>query len=420
MERVILHADCNCFFASVEMAGKPELKNVPMAVAGDAEKRHGIILAKNDIAKKYGIVTAEPIWKAKAKCKDLVIVEPHYDMYVKYSKAVNRIYQKYTDLIEPFGMDESWLDVTSSRRLFGTGEEIAKRLRAEVKQSLGITISVGVSFNKVFAKLGSDYKKPDATTVITRANFKDIVYPLKVSELLFCGKSSTKVLNDMGIFTIGDLANSNKEYIEKKLGKIGTTLYEYSNGNDTEPVSSIYDEKPLKSISHDITFEKDLVGEAEVKFGVSLISEEVGTRIRKLNKKALTVHVGIKDKNLKVVSKQITLKVPINLTSEIIKVSIELIKSFWDMNKAIRMISISLSNFVAEDYAAFEQLSIFETEDKGKSKVNEKQERLEKAVDLIRNMYGDSSVVRANLLESSLYSKDKFKIKDKTSYKKFN
>ena len=208
-DRAILHCDCNGFFASVETLLDPSLANVPMVVTGDPESRHGIILAKNEKAKKYGIRTAETIWQAKQKCPGLVCVLPHHEMYGQISKRVNEIYLDYTDLVDPFGIDESFLDVTGSLRLFGkTPKELADDVRERVKREIGITISVGVSFCRVFAKLGSDYKKPDATTVIDRSNYREIAYPLPVSDLLFAGRRSTEALAKMGILTIGDLARA--------------------------------------------------------------------------------------------------------------------------------------------------------------------------------------------------------------------
>ena len=197
-DRVILHCDCNSFFASVETALNPEYRNVPMAVCGSEENRHGIVLAKNELAKKYGIVTAETVYSAKKKCPSLVIAKPHYSEYSRYSRMVNDIYARYTDIIEPFGIDESWLDVTASQKIFGSGMDIAERIRAEVKSEIGITVSIGVSFNKVFAKLGSDYKKPDAITEIDEENFKRIVYPLNVADLLFVGKKTAEALASLG------------------------------------------------------------------------------------------------------------------------------------------------------------------------------------------------------------------------------
>ena len=206
MDRVILHCDLNCFYASVELLSHPDLRDVPMAVCGDPNSRHGIILAKNEPAKKFGIQTAETIWQAKKKCPDLVLLPPHHDLYREYSRKVNAIYDEYTDLVEPFGIDESWLDVTHTLHLFGgDARALADALRERMKRQLGLTLSVGVSFNKVFAKLGSDYKKPDATTVISRENWKELVWPLQVGDLLYVGGAARKLLKQYGITTIGQL-----------------------------------------------------------------------------------------------------------------------------------------------------------------------------------------------------------------------
>ena len=218
MNRTILHCDCNGFYASVECILSPELKDVPMADCGNPENRHGLILAKNELAKKYKIQTDETIWQAKKKCPELVLVPPHHDEYKKYSRIVNKIYERYTEKVEPFGIDESWLDVTDSVHLFGDGKQIADTLRKVIFNETGLTISVGVSFNKVLAKLGSDYKKPDATTVINRENFKSIVHPLPVSSLLFVGKKAEQTLHKLYIYTIGDLANSDENLIISRLG----------------------------------------------------------------------------------------------------------------------------------------------------------------------------------------------------------
>ena len=227
-DRVILHCDCNSFFASVETALNPAYANVPMAVCGSQDDRHGIVLAKNELAKRYGIQTAETIVSARRKCPGLVIAEPHYSKYKEYSVRVNQIYSRYTDLVEPFGIDESWLDVTASQKLFGSGLRIAQMISNDVKKELNITISVGVSFNKVFAKLGSDYKKPDAITVISKENFKNIVYPLPVSALLFVGKKTAESLLSIGIRTIGELANTQQHVLQDRFGKVGEMLYTYS------------------------------------------------------------------------------------------------------------------------------------------------------------------------------------------------
>ena len=233
MDRVILHCDLNCFYASVELLSHPDLRDVPMAVCGDPNSRHGIILAKNEPAKKFGIQTAETIWQAKKKCPDLVLLPPHHDLYREYSRKVNAIYDQYTDLVEPFGIDESWLDVTHTLHLFGGDAKVlADTLRERMKQELGLTLSVGISFNKVFAKLGSDYKKPDATTVISRENWKELVWPLQVGDLLYVGGAARKLLKQYGITTIGQLAACKLEMLETLMGKMGLQLYDYANGLD--------------------------------------------------------------------------------------------------------------------------------------------------------------------------------------------
>ena len=253
MDRTILHCDCNAFYASVECVLNPELKKVPMAVGGDEESRHGIILAKNELAKKYNIQTAETIWQAKKKCPDLVIVRPHHDLYYKYSKQVMDIYKRYTDYVESFGPDEAWLDVTGSKRLFGDGVKIANELRRIVREETGLTISVGVSFCKVFAKLGSDYKKPDATTVFSKSNWKQFIYPLSVRDLLFVGKKTGDELERLGVKTIGQLAKYDEHILVRHFGKAGNMLYRYANGLDSEPVKSIYEKEKVKSVGNGMT-----------------------------------------------------------------------------------------------------------------------------------------------------------------------
>ena len=252
-DRTILHCDMNGFYASVELLDYPQYKNIPMAVCGDPKSRHGIILAKNEPAKKFGIKTAETIWQAKKKCPSLVCVPPHHDKYSKYSKMINEIYLRYTDMVEPFSIDESWLDVSASLTLFGSGKEIADQIRETVKKELGLTLSAGVSFNKIFAKMGSEYKKPDATTVITRENYKKIIWPMDISEMFFVGKATADKLKTAGIHTIGDLANTSRPLLVSMLGKHGGMLYDYANGLDEEPVSLYSDREKIKSVGHGMT-----------------------------------------------------------------------------------------------------------------------------------------------------------------------
>ena len=239
MDRVILHCDMNSFYASVECLYNPSIRNKPVAVGGSVEKRNGIILAKNDVAKRFGVKTGDALWQARQKCPNLVIVPPDFKKYIKLSRLAVEIYNSYTNLVEGFGLDECWLDVTGSTHLFGSGEEIAEAIRQRVKTELGITCSIGVSFNKIFAKLGSDMKKPDAITVITKDNYKSTVWPLPVEDLLFVGRATKQKLNRYGIKTIGDLACSNLSFLETLLGKWGSYLWGYANGLDASTVRDI-------------------------------------------------------------------------------------------------------------------------------------------------------------------------------------
>ena len=362
-DRVILHCDCNGFFASVEMLERPELRHVPMAVAGDPESRHGIILAKNELAKAYGVQTAETIWQAKRKCPDLVLVPPHHEKYHEISKQVNRIYLDYTDLVDPFGIDESFLDLTASMHLFPMSPEaLADVIRARVRSEIGITISVGVSFCRVFAKLGSDYKKPDATTVISRENFKELVWPMPASALLFVGKKTGAALERMGIQTIGELAAAEPYRLTKALGEAGATLHRYANGLDTEPVRSYYHRERPKSIGNGMTFRRNIVGEDEVRAGVSLLVDSVAARLREENMKCTVVQVQIKDPEFAVVQRQTTLKRATWLRTEIIDTAMSLIRAAGGMGKMIRALTVTATGLVADDEAE-EQLDIFAVAD---------------------------------------------------------
>lgn len=258
-DRVILHCDLNCFFASVELLRYPALRDVPVAVCGDPESRHGIVLAKNEAAKQLGVKTAETIWQARQKAPHLITLPPHHGLYREYSQKVNAIYGQYTDLVEPFGIDESWLDITGSMHLFGgDGKAIADQLRQRLREELGLTISVGVSFNKIFAKLGSDYKKPDATTVIDRDNWQRIVWPLPVGDLLGVGRSTQKLLRQYGVETIGQLAAFPRETLETLMGKHGAQLHDYANGQENSPVRPQHEAEPVKSVGNGTTFPANL------------------------------------------------------------------------------------------------------------------------------------------------------------------
>lgn len=395
MDRIILHSDCNNFFASVECVLKPELKNVPLAVAGDRETRHGIILAKNELAKRFGVQTAEPIWQAKKKCPELIIVPPHHELYREYSEKINEIYIDYTDQVERFSIDESWLDVTGSTRLFGDGKTIADTIRRRIRKEIGITVSIGVSFNKVFAKLGSDYKKPDATTVLSRENYKEILYPLPVKDMLFVGKRGYETLLKMNIKTIGDLAAADEQLLEKKLGKTAVTLVRYARGEDNEPVMPFYYQREIKSIGKGMTFPRNLLGRDDIAKGVHPLADNIASQMRRKNLKCNTVQVHIKDVNLKTISRQKTLDKPTYLTKEIFDEAMSLICENWRMDKPIRMITVTGTNFADGENGG--QISLFDDIEK-----DTKLEKLELAMDKIRDIYGKDSITQASVLGNDL------------------
>ncbi len=381
-----MHCDLNGFFASVELLAYPEYSDKPVAVCGNPENRHGIILAKNEAAKKYNVKTAETIWQAKKKCPDLILLPPHHDLYEKYSKLVNKIYLRYTNLVEPFGIDESWLDVTGSRLLFGDGAQIADRIRSEVKNELGLTVSVGVSFNKVFAKLGSDYKKPDATTIISKENYKEIVYPLPATDMLYVGKSVFKKLSTMGIKTIGDIANCNAMTLEKLLGKNGIMLYEYACGLDSSPVMDYDASNEVKSVGNGTTFSYDLTKLDEVKDGIMPLCESVSSRLISHGLKAMCVQISVKYNDFSVINRQKHVETPIFSDIDLFKTSIEIFNEVAALKKPIRAITVTASDLVDINEAM--QLSIFEDENEEKIK----KERLAKTKFLLNQKYGKGSV----------------------------
>lgn len=388
MDRIILHCDCNSYFASVETILRPELAQVPMAVAGDPENRHGIILAKNEKAKAFHVQTAEPIWQAKRKCPDLVCVPPHHGLYTEYSKKINQIYLRYTDLVDPFSVDESFLDVTHSIHLFDcTPKELADRIRAQVREEIGLTISVGVSFCRVLAKLGSDMKKPDATTVISRENFKDVVWPRPVSELLFVGRQSETALSKLNIRTIGDLARSDRMLLGKTFGKQGDTLWRYANGLDNEPVQPYDAHREIKSVGNSMTFRRDLKGEAEIRAGIAALSDSVATRLRAAGLKCTVVQVGIKSPEFKYITRQVTLDHSTYLQRELTEVAMGLVKQHWNLRSPVRLLSVTGTNLVPAD-APMEQTSLFASDNAS----YEKQEKVEDAMAKIRSKFGKDAI----------------------------
>lgn len=386
--RAILHCDLNNFFASVEMLSKPELRNIPMAVSGDPNKRHGIILAKNQIARKYGIYTPETVYSALKKCPNLVLVKPHYEEYVKYSELVNEIYKKYTDRVEKFSIDESFLDVTESTAIFGTPYEIAYKIKEEIKSKYNLTISVGVSFNKTFAKLGSDLKKPDAITVISFDNYKEKIYKLPVNMLLYVGKNTTAKLNKLGIKTIEDLALSNKYRIIKHLGKLGEQIYNHANGIDNDPVKFYYEKEERKSISKGITFESDINDIRVLEKEFIKISSDVSFLLRKSNMRTSVVSIVYKDAMFVSSSRQRKISFT-NSFDEICKNVIELVRENYKNGVPIRYICVGLTGLKSN--SEDEQLNIFNIVEKDRNieKYNKNKEKATQVMDRLKDIYGD-------------------------------
>ena len=389
MNRTILHCDMNSFYASVELLTLPQLRGLPVAVCGDPDSRHGIVLAKNEQAKAFGVKTAETIWQARKKCPDLVCIPPHHQRYAEYSRLVNNIYYRFTDLVEPFSIDESWLDITGTMHLFGgDAVAIADRIRDTVREELGLTVSVGVSFNKVFAKLGSDYKKPDATTLISPENFRDILYPLSVRDMLFVGKAAGSTLEQDGITTIGQLAQADPERLEQLLGKLGRQLHTYANGLDRSAVRPMGEREAVKSVGNSTTFPQNLTTRDQVRTGVALLCDSVAMRLRRHGLYCGVIQVTIKDPQFKTISRQKQLPHSTHLMKELMAAAMELIEAAWKYPNPIRLISVTAIHLTSEA-ESYEQVDLFGQAAEQKS---EKQEKIEQAMDTIRGKYGSRAI----------------------------
>lgn len=382
----------NNFYASVECMLDPSLRGRPVAVAGDSENRHGIVLAKNYEAKRFNIQTGDVIWQAMGKCPDLVIVPPHYDLYLKYSRVAREIYAEYTDLVEPYGLDECWLDVSGSRRLFGSGEKIANEIRRKMKYDVGLTISVGVSFNKTFAKLGSDMKKPDAVTVITREGFRDKVWGLPASAMMGVGRATERALTSFGIRTIGDLAAAPPEIIGRRLGKCGLVCIDHANGRDPSPVMPADCRAPVKSVGHGITAREDLENNADVWRIMLSLTQEIGRRLRVYGLYAGGVQIAVRNDQLFTRQWQAPLEVRTNSSAAIAKGAYELFARSYGWDRPIRSLSVRAINL--DGAGGADQIDVF-----GRAVSVLRREKLESVVDVIQERYGRYSVVPALLVD---------------------
>ncbi len=394
-DRTILHCDLNGFYASVEALFRPDLKGKPMAVGGDPKKRTGIILAKNEEAKKFGVATGEAIWQAKLKCPNLEVLPPHHDLYAEYSRKVNAIYARFTNRVEPFGIDESWLDVSGSLKLFGSGKEIADKIRELIKSELGLTVSVGVSFNKVFAKLGSDYKKPDATTIFDRSKLESVIYKLPVKDLLFVGRKTADTLARMRIKTIGDLANANERAITARFGKVGAELQACARGEDNSPVAYYGESEEAKSVGNSITFPRNLKGRDDFHKGFCKIALKVSTRMIAKKLKCREVGITIKGADFHSLVRQTAINSPVSSYKDLVDNAMKLADAHWDFNTPVRMLGITCSKLEPTD--APKQADLFDNLEADKNK-----DLVENAVFDIRKKFGVNSITFGNMLDSDI------------------
>lgn len=397
--RVILHVDGNNFFASCECLLRPELKQVPMAVAGDPESRHGIILAKNQLTKAKGVQTAEPIWQAQRKCPGLVLVSPHRDTYTQISRAMNQIFLRYTDLVEPASIDESYLDLTGSLHLLGgDASAAADQIRSQIRAELGITVSVGVSFCKVFAKLGSDYKKPDATTCFPLEAMPTLIWPMPVGNLLYVGGKFVQQLQGMGIHTIGDLAHTDPDLLRRNFGARGESAWRCANGLDTDPVRPYDAPREVKSIGNSITFRRNLTGERELKLGFTTLAESVSQRMRRQQVCCHTLQIQIRDPNFHTISRQMTPERPLFLAKELADGAMALAAQSWDFRKPVRLLSLTAKQLAPLESDS-EQLSLFPAPDQAD---RARQGKLEDALSAIRGRFGQDAIQLGGFLGNDL------------------
>lgn len=386
-----MHSDCNSFYASVECLHQPEIRDKPVAVGGDVEQRHGIILAKNELAKKYSIKTGEALWQARQKCPGLVIVPPRFELYQRFSRLCHNIYLDYTDKVEPFGLDECWCDVTAEGV---DGVQLAHEIRQRIKRELGITVSIGVSFNKIFAKLGSDYKKPDAVTEISKGNYQEIAWPLPAGDLLYVGNATQRKLKSYCKHTIGDLANTPEKTLKGWFGKWGSVLHAFANGYDLSPVSRYEDHQAIKSIGNSTTPPRDLVDNEDVKIILYVLADSVARRLREHGCKGRTISISVRDNQLMSFTRQHTLAHYTNITSEIAQAGMELFIKYYYWQRPIRSLGISLSDLVSD--ATPLHLDLF-----GAGQEQLRREQLDTAVDGLKRRFGTNAVRPAVLLQDT-------------------
>lgn len=394
IERTILHSDVNNFFASVECASRPELKGLAVAVAGDPEKRTGIILAKNDIAKSNGVKTGQTIYEAKRLCPELVCLPPHYSTYESISKQLHEIYLQYTDLVEPMGLDECWLDVTPSLKLLGkSGEEIAYEIKERIKKEFGFTVSVGVSFSKIYAKLGSDLKKPDAVTVIPKQKFKQIAYPLSLNSIVGIGRRLDKRFERMNIKTIGDFCSLSENYLNNILGVTGVKLLHELQGDDGDKVMCYYDQPAPKSVGNGTTTIVDIHKREDVEKVVAFLAEKISKRLVDGHFDGRTISASIRTNDLKFIGKSCSYA-PCYSSEEITAHAMQILDGFYDYSTPIRAVRVNVSNLSKIDEV--QQISMFD----------ERPSKTAQSIKKITEKYGDDAIYKASDSEKFINRKN--------------
>lgn len=393
-----MHSDINCCYASIEHLHHPELAGKPLAVGGDPEARHGIVLTADYIAKRRGVKTGMALWQAKQVCPDITFVSPRMDLYLRFSRMAHEIYAEYTDRQEPYGIDECWLDVTESSIIKGDGMKIAREIRSRMKNELGITVSIGVSFNKIFAKLGSDYKKPDAITTMYQDEFRQKAWNLPVGDLLYVGRSTNQKLERLDIHTIGDLARADEHYLNQHLGKMGSVLWSFANGYDNSPVKLENTHAPMKSIGNSTTTPRDLENDEDVKIILYAMAESVAARLRENGFRCRVVEISVRDCDLYSFTRQMKIDHATNITSEITEYAYRLFKENYNWSKTIRSIGVRGADLVTDKY--WEQIDLFDDISR-----REKMMKADAAVDDIRRRFGYYSVQRGLMYMDSYLSK---------------
>lgn len=393
-ERIIFHIDVNSAFLSWEAVERLkegeriDLRTIPSAVGGDMATRHGVVVAKSIPAKKYNIVTGEPVINAMRKCPNLIVVSPRHDVYKRYSKAFMDILREYSDIVEQYSIDEAFVDMTGTRRLFGEPLEAAQKISNQIKTELGFTVNIGISTNKLLAKMASDFKKPDRVHTLFSNEISTKMWPLKVGDLFFAGKSTVKILNSIGIRTIGELANTDKDLIVKRLKKHGDVLWRYANGLDDSPVEPVRADN--KGYGNSITMSYDVTQSNQAKEVLLWLTEKVCQRLRSDGFKAESVTVFVKYSDFTKESHQCTLVSSTDITQEIYRYVCKLFDEMWD-ETPIRLLGVSAGKVSKEETGR--QLELFDTTDYGKL------EKLDKAMDDIRKKYGQNAIKRASLIE---------------------